>query len=103
MQEIQIHVVDIHWLGSEGTSLISVIFDKSNTSPLSESEPSDSSSSIPVSIFQDKTRNVKSLSKMKYCLYLLIKVSVLIQNQIHVHTSIEDLKETPLKEEARTK
>lgn len=40
----------IHWLGSDGTSLISEIFDKSKASLVSESEPSDSSSSASVSI-----------------------------------------------------
>lgn len=41
----------LHWLGSEGTSLISFIFDKSKVSVDSESELSESSSSSPVSIF----------------------------------------------------
>lgn len=50
----------VHWLGSEGTSLISVILDRSKTPLHSESEPSDSSSSSPVSIFKVKNSYQKN-------------------------------------------
>jgi hypothetical protein len=47
----------LHWLGFDGTSLISVILDKSRASLPSESEPSDSSSSASVSIFKRSNIN----------------------------------------------
>lgn len=47
----------LHWLGFDGTSLISVILDKSRASLPSESEPSDSSSSASVSIFKRNNIN----------------------------------------------
>lgn len=60
MGKDQIH---IHWLVSEGTSLISFIFDKSKVSVDSESELSNSSSSSPVSIFMKK----ELLRKSTHC------------------------------------